>query len=90
MKFTGERAITRSFLGEKRFGDHLVRYNFALPLCRNKKVLDLACGSGYGTFIISKVAKGVIGGDVSKETVDFCKKNIKMTILVLWLLMEQT
>ncbi|MCF7834543.1 class I SAM-dependent methyltransferase [Candidatus Gracilibacteria bacterium] len=77
MLFTGERAHGESFWGNKRFADHYERYDFAKNYCKDKVVLDIASGSGYGSFILSKRAKKVIGVDISQESIDYCKKNIK-------------
>ena len=50
-------------------------YKFAVPYIKNKIVLDLGCGSGYGTYYLStKGAKHIIGIDVSKEAIEYCKR----------------
>ena len=36
---------------------HIARYNFVLSEVKDKSVLDLACGTGYGSFLMSLVAK---------------------------------
>jgi SAM-dependent methyltransferase len=43
---------------------HRVRYEFAAPYCRDKSVLDLACGAGYGSDLLAGVARRVVGLDV--------------------------
>jgi SAM-dependent methyltransferase len=43
---------------------HRVRYEFALPYCRGKRVLDVACGAGYGSDLLAGVARRVTGLDV--------------------------
>src|SRR3989344_372638 len=74
MKFTGERCIVgkSGSLIEK---EHLDRYNFVLNYVKNKIVLDIACGSGYGSKLLSNKAKKVIGVDISKESIDYAKNN---------------
>jgi ubiquinone/menaquinone biosynthesis C-methylase UbiE len=67
LSFTGERFIP-SEQGEIRI-EHLQRYIFTLDLVTKKRVLDLACGEGYGSFLISGAAKQVIGVDVSDVAV---------------------
>jgi SAM-dependent methyltransferase/glycosyltransferase involved in cell wall biosynthesis len=42
---------------------HLHRYMTALRLCRDKRVLDIACGEGYGAALLASVARTVIGAD---------------------------
>jgi len=53
--------------------DHLGRYHFAKQFSKDKVILDLACGEGYGTNILAHEAKKVIGIDISQETVNFAK-----------------
>jgi len=49
--------------------EHLHRYAIANELVRDKVVLDIASGEGYGSFILSKYASKVTGVDIDKETV---------------------
>lgn len=77
MLFTWERAHWESFWGNKRFADHYERYDFAKNYCKDKVVLDIASWSWYWSFILSKRAKKVIWVDISQESIDYCKKNIK-------------
>jgi SAM-dependent methyltransferase len=51
------------------WNEHLSRYLFASRLCRFKKVIDLGCGSGYGSAELAKKAESVVGVDVSEEAV---------------------
>jgi ubiquinone/menaquinone biosynthesis C-methylase UbiE len=37
--------------------------------CSGKTVLDIACGEGYGTNLLSKFAKTIAGVDIDKQTV---------------------
>lgn len=48
---------------------HLSRYQFASRYANGKHVLDIACGTGYGTRLLSHVAARVVGGDISLESV---------------------
>ncbi len=49
---------------------HLNRYMIAKPFCENKRILDVASGEGYGSYLLKKWgAKKVIGIDVDEETV---------------------
>ena len=43
--------------------EHVARYQFARQFCKGKKVADIACGTGYGTKILSEVAESVVGFD---------------------------
>lgn len=44
---------------------HVWRYNFAKRFVKNKVIIDVACGYGYGSFILSKAAKEVFAIDVA-------------------------
>lgn len=52
---------------------HLSRYLWALQFVKNKKVLDVGCGSGYGTAILAKSATEVIGIDKSENAVNYAR-----------------
>jgi len=78
---------------ERGIKEHLDRYNFALKFLTGKEtVIDAACGSGYGSEILSSGAKKVIGLEISnhaieyakryhfKENVEFCKADLNQKI----------
>jgi 2-polyprenyl-3-methyl-5-hydroxy-6-metoxy-1,4-benzoquinol methylase len=50
--------------------EHLHRYALACLVVRDKIVLDVACGEGYGTAMLAAHAKAVSGVDISKQAVD--------------------
>lgn len=52
---------------------HSKRYDFASKFCEGMVVLDIACGSGYGSKIISKSAKLVVGADYDSDNIRFSK-----------------
>jgi ubiquinone/menaquinone biosynthesis C-methylase UbiE/allophanate hydrolase subunit 1 len=43
----------------------------------NKCVLDVACGTGYGTNLLSKVAANVNGIDISNDSISYAKKKYR-------------
>lgn len=58
--------------------EHIERYNFAKNYLKTEWiVLDAACGSGYGTQILSKIVKKIVGIDVSKEAITYAKNNFQ-------------
>jgi SAM-dependent methyltransferase len=50
---------------------HLKRYEFALPWCRDRAVLDAGCGVGYGTAHLAEVAASVVGVDRDEGAVAY-------------------
>jgi 2-polyprenyl-3-methyl-5-hydroxy-6-metoxy-1,4-benzoquinol methylase len=54
---------------------HIARYNLALQFSQGKEVLDIACGTGYGSNLLSLVAERVTGIDRCKWAIDFAKEN---------------
>ena len=67
LAFTGERFMPE-VAGQIAF-EHLHRYHFAARFCAGKQVVDVACGEGYGSQILSGVADSVTGIDISAEAV---------------------
>lgn len=63
--------------------EHLGRYLFACDYLKEhtitENVLDIACGTGYGSFLLSKRIKNVVGIDKNIEEVapQYKKDNIK-------------
>jgi 2-polyprenyl-3-methyl-5-hydroxy-6-metoxy-1,4-benzoquinol methylase len=49
------------------------RYLLALHWCRDKDVLDTACGFGYGSHILRTFAKSVTGMDIDNEAINWAK-----------------
>ncbi|MFF7394930.1 class I SAM-dependent methyltransferase [Achromobacter sp. NPDC008082] len=49
---------------------HIARYSFAQPYCADKRVLDVACGEGYGSRLLADWgASEVVGVDISHDAV---------------------
>lgn len=74
LKFTGERMIPEINKGATFYYEHILRYFFATRLCKDKKVLDLGCGVGYGSALMCRSgAKKVSGIDLDHEAVEYAK-----------------
>lgn len=55
--------------------DHFNRYSFAVDNIKSSdRVLDVACACGYGSSMLAKKAKTVLGVDIFKPVVDFAQK----------------
>ncbi|MFK8013443.1 MAG: class I SAM-dependent methyltransferase [Marinicellaceae bacterium] len=70
--FTGER-FTPECVREIWY-EHYHRYAFAKNFVNDKKVLDAACGEGYGSHILSKYSKHVTGIDIDKESISHANR----------------
>jgi 2-polyprenyl-3-methyl-5-hydroxy-6-metoxy-1,4-benzoquinol methylase len=81
MLSTAETAHADSFCTERMvpeeadrttFWEHIYRYQFAAPYVLRKRVLDIACGDGYGSAaLLAAGAESVIGIDISE---DICRR----------------
>jgi ubiquinone/menaquinone biosynthesis C-methylase UbiE len=76
-EFTGERVIP-GLVDRDLWNEHLARYLFASRLCRHKRVLDLACGSGYGSATLAQSASVVIGLDNSSDAIAHARSSYPM------------
>ena len=65
--WTGERLET--FIFAENTNEHLHRYAMAMELASGKKVLDVACGEGYGSRLLAGVAAEVAGVDIDEATI---------------------
>jgi ubiquinone/menaquinone biosynthesis C-methylase UbiE len=67
LPYTGERMVPEQTDAET-FWEHIYRYRFAAGCARNRRVLDIACGEGYGTrALIEAGAARAIGVDISAD-----------------------
>ena len=48
---------------------HVGRYAMALPFASGRRVLDIACGEGYGSSLLAACATSVVGVDVAANAV---------------------
>jgi ubiquinone/menaquinone biosynthesis C-methylase UbiE len=74
MEFTGERVVPGK-TPQTIYDEHIYRYIFAAGLAENKVVLDVACGTGYGTCYMAEKGSGkVVGVDISAEAVGYARE----------------
>ena len=74
MKYDGERLIGEK-IPENIWRLHFTRYEFAKDYVKEKSILDIACGIGYGSDYLTNYAKEVVGGDISLKAIKFGKKH---------------
>ena len=67
LPFTGER-FTPECVREIWY-EHWHRYVFARPLVAGQRVLDAACGEGYGSALLADVAAEVTGVDIDPVSI---------------------
>jgi 2-polyprenyl-3-methyl-5-hydroxy-6-metoxy-1,4-benzoquinol methylase len=80
LAFTWERLIPKQIADDaasKKILDlHLQRYETATRYIQGKKVLDIACGVGYGSQMLGQAgASKVVGVDVCPHAVDYARGN---------------
>jgi|GEM_PF-482884 len=69
----GERQVAPTLDGIR--ADHRSRYEFAAKyLAPGSRVLDLACGVGYGAKILAESGHNVVAVDVCQEAIDYAKE----------------
>lgn len=82
---TGERVIEEAYHRSRGafviYALHAASYSFAEPYCDGERVIDLGCGSGYGTARVAKFARAAVGVDISAEAVAFAKQRYKSSNL---------
>ena len=71
LEWTGERLVTSC--NRPLVYEHLHRYAIACTLAAGRRVLDLACGEGYGSNLLARVASSVLGVDIDAKTIAHAK-----------------
>lgn len=70
LPFTGERFVPDADTAKgEMWYEHWHRYHYVLPLVAGRHVVDVACGEGYGSALMSSVAKKVSGVDISADAI---------------------
>ncbi|MEM1867725.1 MAG: methyltransferase domain-containing protein [Thermosphaera sp.] len=83
MEFTGERFIPNAknvepALQRKMYQEHLARYLFARLFVRDKDVLDIGCGTGYGAqILLTGFPKSITGIDISADAIRFAQEHYR-------------
>lgn len=58
------------------WGEHVARYEHAVPLAAGKQVLDVACGSGFGLLLLERHAAEATGLDRDEASVRTVRERI--------------
>jgi len=59
------------------FARHEFAYHYASKFVKDKYVLDVGCGAGYGCNIMSQTAQNVCGVDYDKSALGYCVQHYK-------------
>jgi 2-polyprenyl-3-methyl-5-hydroxy-6-metoxy-1,4-benzoquinol methylase len=79
LKYSDERMIPE-LSNEGCFWEHVFRYQFASQFVKDKRVLDIASGEGYGSLAMNVAgASFVIGVDISNEACEHARKKYEIT-----------
>jgi ubiquinone/menaquinone biosynthesis C-methylase UbiE len=73
-EFTGERVIPGQ-VNDDLWAEHVARYAFAARLSANARVLDIGCGTGYGTAELAQHARSAIGIDISDDAIIYAREH---------------
>ena len=74
VEFTGERVIPGQGDADL-LNEHRARYWFARGFATGKRVLDAACGTGYGSAMLAETAQSVVGVDVAGDAIDYARQH---------------
>jgi 2-polyprenyl-3-methyl-5-hydroxy-6-metoxy-1,4-benzoquinol methylase len=78
LEWTGERMVPE-VCDQDTFLEHVYRYKFAIPFTRDKDVLDIACGEGYGSAgLLAGGARSVVGVDIDPDTVEHARRKYNL------------
>lgn len=70
----GERQVAPDASGIRR--DHLARYEFVVHcLAKPQRVIDLACGVGYGSNLLAKAGHAVLGIDKDADVIAYAEEH---------------
>lgn len=75
--YSGERVTSEPML-TVTMEQGAAAYRFVSELARGKTVLDVACGEGYGPYILAQSARAVLAVDRDKQTVTNAKNRYRV------------
>jgi SAM-dependent methyltransferase len=73
LHLTGERTLPDVPEENYWFQRHLVVYRWIAEHVRGRKVVDLACGEGYGSAELARTASSVVGVDANPEAFEHAR-----------------
>ena len=73
-EFTGERVIPGQ-VDDDLWAEHIARYAFAARFADGARVLDIGCGTGYGTAELAQHARSATGIDISADAIVYATEH---------------
>jgi SAM-dependent methyltransferase len=73
LELTGERTLPDVPAENYWFRRHLAVYEWIGARVVGRRVLDMACGEGYGSEVLSRTAAGVVGVDANPEAYEHAR-----------------
>ena len=73
LELTGERTLPDVPDENYWFRRHLTVYRWVAERCAGKRVVDMACGEGYGSALLARTAAEVIGVDANPEAFEHAR-----------------
>ena len=71
-EFTGERVVPGQ-VNDDLWAEHISRYAFAARYASGASVLDIGCGTGYGTSELARSGRLAVGIDIAHEAVAYSR-----------------
>jgi 2-polyprenyl-3-methyl-5-hydroxy-6-metoxy-1,4-benzoquinol methylase len=73
LELTGERTLPDVPAENYWFRRHLVVYEWIAARCAGLRVVDMACGEGYGTDVLARQARQVTGVDANPDAYEHAR-----------------
>jgi ubiquinone/menaquinone biosynthesis C-methylase UbiE len=73
-EFTGERVVPGQ-VNDDLWAEHIARYAYAARFARQARVLDIGCGTGYGTAELAQDALSATGIDLSAAAIAYAREH---------------
>lgn len=75
--FTGVTEVPGNRIRREALDELVTRYEYAANLCRDRDVLEVACGAGMGLGRLESVARRVVGGDYSEPLLTIARQHYR-------------
>jgi len=75
--FSGVTELPGNLAHREQLAILYTRYRWAARHCRDKDVLEVACGAGQGLGYLRKAARWVVGGDIEEKNLRFARQHYR-------------